>query len=894
MAQLLKIVAWNANGLGQHAQEIKIFLETHGVDILLISETHFTARSFIKFPHYNVYSTNHPDGTAHGGTAVIIRNRIKHHELPEYQENHIQATNISIELANLPVTISAVYSPPKHLITPAAYTHFFKTLGNRFIAIGDYNAKHVYWGSRLTRTDGRRLLSALQTNNLTWLSTGEPTYWPTDRRKKPDLIDFGIVKGLNIRQCTVSSCFELAADHSAITVTMNSHITQVPAQPALHNKRTDWEYFRQRLEYQLDLHVPLKDEYDIERAVTSLTELIQNVAWEATPKLPLTSQNNDTPIIIKDKIVEKRRLRQRWQLTRSDPDKREYNRANKQLKTLLSQHKNQGIQNYLENLSANEQTNYSLWKATRKIKRPTPHVAPIHQENGRWARSSKEKADAFAEYLTKVFTPFPCQLPDEEAKIKEFLESPFQMSLPLKPFTIREVEEEIQKINTKKSPGYDLITGTIIKQLPTKAIQALTHLYNSILRVRHFPSQWKTAQIIMILKPGKPPTEITSYRPISLLPILSKILEKLILNRLMPILDEQELLPKHQFGFRKQHGTVEQVHRITDKIYRDLEGKRYCSAVFLDVKQAFDRVWHQGLCYKLKQYLPYQMFELLRSYITNRHFLIKCQDETTTIHPISSGVPQGSALGPILYLIYTADLPTSRLTTSATYADDMAILASHINPQAASRYLQAHLNKIQWWASKWRIRVNESKSQHVTFTMKKENCPPVTLNGLQLPHSESVKYLGLHIDRRLTWRTHIFTKRKQLGLQLSKLYWLIGRKSKLSVENKLLIYKIILKPIWTYGISLWGTAATSNLAMLDRFQNKVLRIIVDAPWYVPNNVILSDLKIPTVKSEIKKYSSRYKDRLFAHPNDTVQHLMEDNNEPKRLKRYKPSDLPTRF
>jgi hypothetical protein len=123
---------------------------------------------------------------------------------------------------------------------------------------------------------------------------------------------------------------------------------------------------------------------------------------------------------------------------------------------------------------------------------------------------------------------------------------------------------------------------------------------------------------------------------------------------------------------------------------------------------------------------------------------------------------------------------------------------------------------------------------------------------VQLPREEDAKYLGLHLDRRLTWHKNIFAKRKQLGSTFTKMYWLLGRKSKLSTSNKLLIYKTILKPIWTYKIQLWGTASTFNIKILEHFQPKALCMIVDAPWYVPNTVIQRDLQIPTVKMGLKK------------------------------------------
>jgi hypothetical protein len=141
-----------------------------------------------------------------------------------------------------------------------------------------------------------------------------------------------------------------------------------------------------------------------------------------------------------------------------------------------------------------------------------------------------------------------------------------------------------------------------------------------------------------------------------------------------------------------------------------------------------------------------------------------------------------------------------------------------------------------------------------------------------------------------SWYKHIFAKLKQLGITLAKMHWLLGRKSKLSTSNKLLTYKTILKPIWTYGLQLWGTASTSNVEILEHFQSKALPMIV---WYVPNTVIRRDLQIPTVKEEICRYSSQYSARLSAHPNDLIVNLIElpDN---RRLRRHLPNDLPTRF
>jgi hypothetical protein len=206
-----------------------------------------------------------------------------------------------------------------------------------------------------------------------------------------------------------------------------------------------------------------------------------------------------------------------------------------------------------------------------------------------------------------------------------------------------------------------------------------------------------------------------------------------------------------------------------NKIHNDLENKRYCSAVFIDISQAFDKVWHTGLFIKPKRAFPQPVYTKLKSYLTDRTFQVRYQEEYTTLHTIQSGVPHGSILGPILYSIYTANLPETEQTMTRTYADDTALLASHQNPATASTHLQRHLLQVEKWLRRWCIQANEKKSTHVTFFLKRGTCPAVTLNGQRIPQRETAKYLGIHLDRRLTWQTHIFIKRKQLGLQLRRM-----------------------------------------------------------------------------------------------------------------------------
>lgn len=171
------ICQWNSNGISQKKREIEFFLQTNDIDILLLSETHLTSKNNFCIPNFIFYNTNHPDDKAHGGTGILIRNRLKHYALEEFSKDYLQATSICLKCWDGDIVISSVYCPPRYNISDSNFIEFFKTLGNKFIAAGDYNAKHTHWGSRLINPKGKSLYSALQSRqmNLDFISTGQPT-----------------------------------------------------------------------------------------------------------------------------------------------------------------------------------------------------------------------------------------------------------------------------------------------------------------------------------------------------------------------------------------------------------------------------------------------------------------------------------------------------------------------------------------------------------------------------------------------------------------------------------------------------------------------------------------------------------------------------------------------
>ncbi|CAH2265380.1 jg13337 [Pararge aegeria aegeria] len=302
-----------------------------------ISETHCVSNSLLKIKGYNIYHTNHPDGTAHGGT-VILKSTINHFELPQYRTEQIQATSIALSDRNGDLNISAVYCPPKHKISKELFTDYFRSLGNRFVVGGDWNAKHLHWGSRLITTRGTELKNFVDKNFLTTIATPEPTHWPTDPNRLPDVLDCFIFKGLSRSFFTITSSLDGSSNHIPVILTIGTTILKkqnVEPSPVCC-KRTVWEAFRSIVNEELQLQIAHKSEEDIDDATNVLMTTIQSACWKCTPEDTSPLERHVVLAEIKLVILEKRRLRRLLHNSRHPQDKTVFNKASKDLKTIIA------------------------------------------------------------------------------------------------------------------------------------------------------------------------------------------------------------------------------------------------------------------------------------------------------------------------------------------------------------------------------------------------------------------------------------------------------------------------------------------------------------------------------------------------------------------------------
>ena len=412
-----------------------------------------------------------------------------------------------------------------------------------------------------------------------------------------------------------------------------------------------------------------------------------------------------------------------------------------------------------------------------------------------------------------------------ENEYKTFLPTPFNESFSFREVDKRHVEEIItKKLKNKYSSGHDGISCMLIKEIKSEISEPLTFIINQSISQGIFPESLKIAKVKALYKKGDQ-TDPTNYRPISLLTAFSKIFEKVLLIQLIAHFNRYSLFYGSQYGFREGHSCELAVLELIDRISSNMDNSEIPFSLFIDLSKAFDCLDHNILINKLEYYGVRGAASLLmQSYLTGRHQYTQHESDKSELQPITYGVPQGSILGPFLFLVYMNDLAQCTRTFSIiNYADDTVLsstICSFTNP--LSYNIDQEVNKLSKWLSLNKLSINASKSKIMFFYSKRRNFSPPTIhiNGIEIECVEDFKYLGITINRALSWETHV----KEISSKISKIIGVMNRiKNTLPSFTLKTIYDALIASSINYGLLVWGGKPGS----IAKLQKKVVRIILN-------------------------------------------------------------------
>ena len=839
----LKICHINIQSLRYKTDHLQIFVHSNNIDILCVTETWLTPQidvNEIVIDGYNICRKDRVGMIEHGGIVVYIKEGIDYNEDVKISiDNDVEAHFTEINLpCTKPILLGTVYRQPSSnaeyltkidLLLQNAVANY-----NEVITVGDFNL-NIFKSNY-----SKKVKSLAKNSNFTQLITEATRITPESRScldlafvTHPDMIIAHGVHHLGL------------SDHSLIFVVRKSK--KIKCSPKIIKSRS-YKNFNDA-----DFINSLKTkDWDI---VTRFSDV--NSAWAAWFDMFNEVCNKHAPIrekkirgylpewvttdflkLTKDKEFYYDKAHKTNDPLDWDKAKTLRNKVNNLSKTLKKNYYNTEIENNLNNSK-------KLWKTIRKVI-PGKNKSSITniKVHDKVTTNDKDTANVFNNYFTTIGSNLASKFNshDEDDQVNNFCVS---NSCKFNFYCISDdyVFDQIWNFSNNKSPGLDDIDVKLFKTAAPIVCKSLAYICNLSLATGVFPSDWKNAKVVPVFKAGCK-SNVENYRPISVLSIVSKIIERAVHDQMYSYLSLNHFLNPSQSGFRSQYSTATTVIDVEDFILKNMDEGKVTGAIFLDLKKAFDTVNHSLLLNKLKKF-GIRDIELnwFKSYLNNRMQSVKVGSTLSDLEPINIGIPQGSILGPLLFIIFVNDLPDSVICKTVMYADDTSLLISSSDPLCLQNSLNLNMCRIASWFQKNHLTLNISKTKLMLFgtpqNLSKYQNISLIYDGETIERVDNFKYLGIVFDSHMTWSHHI----DLIASNVSKRCGVI-RRVKYYLPNYILkkLADSLVMPHFDYCSHVWSNCSLTLTSKLQILLNNLARIILSADIRTNIDSMMSSLK----------------------------------------------------
>ena len=815
--------------------------------ILALTETWLNSdnASLFNIPNYNhIHLTRNNRGG--GGVSIHLHNSFVYSKRDDLTSSTLFYEILSIEIlrpsaSNLIVV--AIYRPPNVDIS-----EFLSHLTSMLVRIdsekkptfilGDFNLDLL---KRDTNSDIQTFLDLMYSSSFLPL-INKPTRVTAD---SATLIDNIFTNNLS-QHHSIGILLADISDHYPIFTYLKELL---PPKQAEIKYRAFNEVNRNTFREQIQLEdwSRVYETQNAQEAYTHFSETISQLYETNFPvKIRKSVKSDENPWLttgLKKSIKKKNRLYTKYRQRPNSYYRFIYNTYKKILTKLIALAKKK---HYEFLITSNRDNPRKTWQILNKAIGRDNCKTPlkIAKINNQLCTDTEIIANSLNDYFINVGKNLDSKIPQSDVAPYAFLTGNYPNSFFIAPVNESEVLKYLNMLKNS-SAGVDKLKPEIIKSISRYIASPLAYIMNLCFEQSIVPDQLKQAYITPIFKSGDP-SLFSNYRPISVLSVFSKIFERLLHNRLIKYFDENNILEDSQFGFRKSYSTELALAYTLDRITTEIDNKNHVIGLFLDFRKAFDTVNHEILLKKLYHYgIRGNQHRLISNYLNQRSQIVKIENKTSILKEIDIGVPQGSILGPLFFIIYINDLKNALNSCfPVMYADDTNIFISGKNIDSMTNEMNIELQNLSKYLQSNRLSLNTDKTHTMVFSTNtdiRNYAPPIFINNIPIQSKPTTSFLGVKITNSLSWSEHITHVRNKI----SKSIGIIKKVSKVFNRNTLLsLYKSLVLPYLQYCNIIWGNAPTTHLHAIHVLQKKALRHVHcltsrehSAPYFVSCNLL---------------------------------------------------------